>query len=158
MGNYPKNYRGGHFDNQNYHNQNNRQIMGNYAPPQYAPPPPKKSGAKYSNISKGKNAGGTIVNAWNKSKSKGLLTATVAPYDKSDEIVTAQTSGKEYIKMIAKVKYSNSGVEKIIPCLMNIKTKVIVLSEIGMVITPNGSGHTSSGKKATGYFGTMTKR
>ena len=127
--------------------------------PQYqpAPTPPKKSGATYTAIRKGNFVGATMVNAWNVSRSKGLITASVGPYKKSDELVTSE-KGHEYMKMIAVVQFRKTGNEKIIPCLMNMKTKVIVLRELGMVITPNGSGHTSSGKKVSGYFGTMTKK
>lgn len=119
--------------------------------------PPKKSGATYSKIKKGNFEGGTIVNAWNTSKNRGLITATVAPYHKSEEVVRSE-KGHEYQKMMCKVLFTRSGQEKLIPCLMNIKTKVVVLQELGMVITPNGSGVTSSGKRVSGYFGTMVKR
>ncbi len=132
-------------------------AQGHYQQPVYnQPPPPKKSGATYTKISKGKFEGFTIVNAWNKSR-KGLVTATVAPYHASGDLVTSD-KGNEYIKMIASLKYERTGNEKLMPCLMNLKTKVIVLKEISMVITPNGSGRTASGKKATGYFGTMFKK
>lgn len=146
--------------NQNYQYP---QPQGYYpqAPRQYAQQrpadPPKKSGATYTPIRKGNYVGGTMVNAWNVSKSRGLVTAAVGPYNKSDELVTSER-GNEYMKMIAKVEFRKTGNTKIIPCLMNTKTKVIVLRELGMVITPNGSGYTSSRKKVTGYFGTMTKK
>lgn len=138
------------------------QPQGYYQQPQvYAPQrqqdPPKKSGATYTIIRKGNFVGGTIVNAWNVSKSRGLVTATVAPYNKSDELVTSD-KGNEYMKMIADVQFRKTGNKQLMPCLMNTKTQVIVLRELGMVITPNGSGRTSSGKKVTGYFGTMTKK
>lgn len=151
-------------NNSNYNQYGQGQSYGGYqGPPQYAqpaPPPPKKSGAKYTEIRKGNFEGGTIVNAWNKS-AKGLVTATVAPYHKSDTLV--ESSGKTgavntYMKMMASVKYHKTGVEKLIPCLMNQKTKVVVLQDLGMVITPNGSGRTASGKSVTGYFGTFQKR
>ena len=115
---------------------------------------PKKSGAKYSTINKGNYIGETIVNAWNVSKNKGLITATVSPY-KGSEIVESERN--QYMKMIAVVNYENSGVQKVIPCLMNTKTRVISLEEIGMCITPNGSGRTKSGKSVTGYFGTFKR-
>lgn len=116
----------------------------------------KRSGAKYSTIRKGKFQDATIVNAWNKSKGKGLLTATVAPYSKS-KTYTAKKSGKRYQTMICKLHYHNSGHERIIPVSMNVDTGVIVIEEIGMVITKNGSGVTSGGKKVTGYFGTFSR-
>lgn len=119
-------------------------------------PQAKRSGAKYSIIRNGKFEGGTIVNAWNKSRGKGLITAKVAPYKDSKEY-TAKSSGKTYITMIAEVFYHNTGQKMLIPCSMNKNTKVIVLSDLGMVISPNGNGITSSGKKVTGYFGKFSR-
>ncbi|RIV68713.1 hypothetical protein [Flagellimonas aequoris] len=119
-------------------------------------PPPKRSGAKYSTIKTGKFKGATIVNAWNKSKGKGLITAKVAPYKDSKEY-TAKSTGNVFITMIAEVFYHNSGQKMLIPCSMNKDTKVIVLSDIGMTITPNGHGVTSGGKRVTGYFGKFTR-
>lgn len=118
--------------------------------------PPKRSGAKYSQIKTGKFKGGTIINAWNKSRGKGLITAKVAPYGNSKEY-TAESSGNTFITMIAEVFYHNSGQKLLIPCSMNKDTRVVVLSDIGMVITPNGHGVTSSGKRVTGYFGKFTR-
>lgn len=119
----------------------------------------KRSGATYSKISdtKSKYVGKTIVSAWNVSKQKGLITCTVAPY-KGSEVFVGKKLGNEYQKMIAKVFYHNSGIEKLIPCNMNTKTRVIGLESIRMCISPNGSGHTSSGKRVTGYFGTYIER
>ena len=96
------------------------------------------------------------VNSLNNSKSMCLIVSTVAPYYSSGDKDWSKT-GNSYIKMMCTVKYKSSAHQKLFPCLMNIATKVIVLKELGMVITPNGSGKTSSGKKVTGYFGTMTK-
>ncbi|MEH6704722.1 MULTISPECIES: hypothetical protein [Galbibacter] len=145
---YNNNYRRNNGYNRGGYNQNYRQAP---------PPPPKKSGAKYTIIRKGKYEGGTIINAWNKSKSKGLITAKIAPYSGTSEY-TAKTSGKTYQTMIAEVTYTKSGHTRLLPCSMNINTKVVVLSDIGMVVTPNGSGVTASGKRVTGYFGTMMRR
>ena len=137
------NYNGNNGNNYNGNNGNNQQ-------------PSKKSGATYTVIRKGKFTDMIICNAWNKSKSKGLIVATVAPYYASGDKVESKT-GNKYLKMMATVEFKTSGHKKLMPCLMNIATKVIVLKDMGMVITPNGSGKTSSGKKVTGYFGTMTK-
>lgn len=125
----------------------------------------KRSGVIYSEIKNGKFVGMTIVNAW-KSTSHGLLTAKVAPYDKSVkgnsvdyvEGVNRQTGEiNRYIKMLATVENKASLVKRVIPCLMNVKTRVIVLQELGYVITPNGHGVTSNGKKVHGYFGKFTQ-
>ncbi|WP_417443757.1 hypothetical protein [Joostella sp.] len=140
------------YSNQNYSNRG----YSNRGYQQAPPPPAKKSGATYSIIKKGKYEGGTIVNAWNVSRSKGLIKATVAPYSGTTE--STSQSGNVYQTMIASVFYEKSGVKKLMPCLMNVKTKKIALSEINMVISPNGSGVTSSGKRVSGYFGSMQKR
>lgn len=137
----------------NYQNRGNR---GGYNRNNGNRPAPKRSGAKYSIIRQGKFEGQTIINAWNKSRGKGLITAKVAPYGESKEY-TAPSSGKTYITMIAEITYHNSGHTRIIPCSMNKATKSVVLSDIGMVITQNGSGLTSSGKKVTGYFGKFSR-
>lgn len=118
-------------------------------------PQVKRSGAVYSQISKGKFEGGTIINAWNKSKAKGLITATVAPYHKSKTYKSSK--GHKYQTMICKVKYTNTGIEKIIPVSMNILTGTVAIPDMGMVITKNGSGFTSGGKRVTGYFGGFNK-
>lgn len=60
--------------------------------------------------------------------------------------------------MLAVVKYDRSGVQKLIPCCMNTVTMVIALSEIGMCISPKGSGTTKTGKHVTGYFGTFKNK
>lgn len=114
-------------------------------------PPAKKSGATYSKIGKGKFQGGTIINAWNKSRSRGLITAKVAPYKGTKHYKNAKGEKKQ--TMICEVRYHSSGHTQLIPCSMNLSTQVVALPELGMVISPNGRGVTSSGKKVTGYFG-----
>jgi hypothetical protein len=135
--------------------QNNGYNNNQYyqAPPQ----PPKRSGAKYTMLKDGNWKGNYIVNAWNSSKSRGMITVKVSPYHATGKIVTSE-KGNEYHKMIAHVFYKRTGNTVVIPCLMNIETQVIVLKEIGMVVTPNGNGRTRSGKAVTGYFGTMLKK
>jgi hypothetical protein len=114
----------------------------------------KRSGSVYSKIAKGNFIGFTCVNAW-KSTQNGLITVSVMPYHKSDEVVDGEDNS--WFKMIARVHYP-SGIEKVIPCLMNSKTHTIVLKEISMCITKNGNGYTKSGKHATGYFGTFIQQ
>lgn len=113
----------------------------------------KNYGAKYSKIKKGNYIGATIVNAWNFQKGRGMLTCTVSPYRNSK--VVKSNNGNRFQSMIAIVDYENSGVQKKIPCLMNLENKKIVLEEINMVISPNGSGKTSKGSKTQGYFGKL---
>jgi hypothetical protein len=135
-------------NNNNYNNNNNNNNNNNS--PQY-----KKSGVVYSVIKNGNFVGLTCVNAW-KSSQMGMITCSVMPYHASNEIVENSNGNNSYIKMIARVSYP-SGVEKVIPCLMNEKTHVITLSDIGMCISPNGQGVTKNGKTAKGYFGTFTR-
>lgn len=148
--NYPNYAMPRHNPQQGYY----PQPAPHYAQP--APKPPKKSGAIYSKIKKGNFEGLTIVNAWNKS-SKGLVTAKVAPY-KNSEVLVQSEKGHEYIKMIAEITYHKTGHVRLIPVLMNMKTEVIAIQEMGMCITPKGGGTTSSGKRVTGYFGTMFQK
>lgn len=130
----------------------------------------KRSGATYTIITnKGggtsKFEGNTIVNAWRATKF-GLMTATVAPYagekKKGLEIVNSNgksgNTPKEYQKMLCTITNTSMGTQTIYPVLMNLKTKVIVIKELSLCITPNGNGVTKSGKRATGYFGTIITR
>lgn len=120
----------------------------------------KRSGAVYSRIRKGNFEGDTIVNAWRATK-MGLMQATVTPYSGQDgkgrEIVNSQgksgNQDKEYQKMICTIKNTTVGTNQTYHVLMNLKTQVIVIQELGLCITPNGSGTTRSGKRVTGYFG-----
>lgn len=113
----------------------------------------KKSGAVYSKIRKGKMEGLTCCNAWRKTK-LGLMTASIMPY--SDELIEGSRDN-QYIKMLAEVTNRSLGTTQKYTCLMNIKTQVITIKELGLVITPNGQGRTSSGKIVRGYFGKFTK-
>lgn len=153
---YGKNYGGAPFVGQPSYNQPNRgyypQNQENYRTPTF-----KKSGATYSKIGKGKFEGFTIVNAWNVSKRRGLITCTVAPYGKSKEY-TGEQNGNTYLTMMAVVTFQSSGQKQLIPCSMNVKTKAISLSELGMVISPNGRGMTRTGKRVTGYFGSYLNK
>ncbi|KLT70351.1 MULTISPECIES: hypothetical protein [unclassified Flavobacterium] len=120
----------------------------------------KRSGAVYSKIRNGNFEGNTIVNAWRKTK-MGLMQATVTPYSggngKGLEIVNSQgksgNQDKEYQKMICTIKNTSIGTNQTYHVLMNVKTQVIVIQDLGLCITPNGSGVTRSGKRVTGYFG-----
>lgn len=120
----------------------------------------KRSGAVYSRIRNGNFEGDTIVNAWRVTK-MGLMKATVTPYaganGKGREIVNSQgksgNQDKEYQKMICTIQNTSVGTNQTYHVLMNLKTNVIVIQELGLCITPNGSGVTRKGKRVTGYFG-----
>lgn len=109
----------------------------------------KKSGAVYSRIKKGKNDGGTAVNAWRKTKN-GLMTATAYPVDGVEH--TSQ-DGKISMRYVVEVVNRDMGTTQTYWCLMSKDTKKIYIKELGLVISPNGNGVTSGGKRATGFFG-----
>lgn len=125
----------------------------------------KRSGAVYSKIRNGNFEGDIIVNAWRVTK-MGLMQATVAPYmganGKGNEIVNSNgksgNTPKEYQKMICTIKNTSIGTSQTFHVLMNIKSQVIAIQELGLCITPNGSGTTKSGKRVTGYFGRNFKK
>ncbi len=136
-------------------NQNNNSSQQNSQKPIY-----KRSGAVYSRIRNGNFEGDTIVNAWRATR-MGLMQATVTPYSgqggKGREIVNSSgksgNQDKEYQKMICTIKNTTVGTNQTYHVLMNLKTQVIVIQELGLCITPNGSGVTRKGKRVTGYFG-----
>ncbi|MDE5537116.1 hypothetical protein KRE42_08525 [Elizabethkingia meningoseptica] len=115
----------------------------------------KKSGATYTRIKKGKGEGLMAVNAWRKTKF-GVMTANAMPYHAGD--VSTSQRGNDYIKYIVTVTNMSFGIQQVYTCLMNVKSQVIVISELGLCITPNGSGRTASGKNVRGYFGKFTRR
>jgi hypothetical protein len=120
-----------------------------YGPQQKEQELVKKSGAVYSVIQKGSFVGMPIINAWRKT-SAGLMTAKVAPYHASKNEVKSET-GNIYVKMIAEVTLNSQ--TTIHPVLYSVKTKKIVLQKLSLVISPNGRGFTSTGKRVSGYFG-----
>ena len=113
----------------------------------------KRSGAKVVPVRDG--GGEFVVVAWNYSSSRGMMSVicgerkTIGGKEVKGVQYCTSESGNEYSKMMAKVSYKNSGVEKLIPCLMNTKTHKITLSEIGMVINPNAPNG--------GYFGKFSR-
>jgi hypothetical protein len=125
----------------------------------------KRSGAVYTTI-RNKNGGNSqfegeiIVNAW-RSTQNGLMKAVCAPYSgegkRGLDIVTSNgksgNTPKEYQKMLCTVSNASLGTSQVYHVLMNLKTKVIVISELSLCITPNGNGTTKKGKRVTGYFG-----
>lgn len=114
----------------------------------------KKSGSTYTTIRKGKREGMIAVTAWRKTKF-GLMTAKAFPV--SEEVYTSQ-NGNEYLRYAVEVSNASMGTNTTYWCLMSLKTKKIVINELSLVISPNGSGYTSSGKKVSGFFGANYKR
>ena len=109
----------------------------------------KKSGATYSRIKKGKNEGGVCVSAWRKTKN-GLLTARAFPVDGVEHTSEA---GNISLRYVVEVVNRDMGTTQTYWCLMQKASKKIFISELGLVISPNGNGVTSSGKRVTGFFG-----
>lgn len=146
--------RSGHFHPSQYNTQQN--ILQNNQPRQQY----KKSGATYSVIRDGQFRGFAIVNAWRSTK-MGLVTAKVTPYAGQDkgglkfvESVNEVTGEvKEYQKMLCTITNASLGTQQTYHVLMNTKTGTIVIKELNLCITKNGSGVTRSGKSVKGYFG-----
>lgn len=109
----------------------------------------KKSGAVYSRIKKGVHEGETSVNAWRKTKN-GLMTASAFPVDKNDH---ESKDGTKYQRYVVEVVNRDLGTTQTYWCLMNKSNKKIFIKELGLVISPNGNGVTSGGKRVTGFFG-----
>lgn len=152
--------------------QNNRRYQqpaytGPYNP-QYAPqqpqyyqqqnaPKPKRSGAKYTEIRNGKAAGTGLmaINAWRVTK-MGLQRAKCFPVD-AGTVHTSQ-KGRESVRYAVEISNDTLGTSQTYWCLMSLDTKKIFIDELGLVISPNGSGMTASGKHATGFFGRKKNR
>lgn len=110
----------------------------------------KKSGATYSKITKGKNEGYYAVNAWRKTRN-GLMIAKAFPVT-SDEVIESK-KGNEFIKYAVEISVPNIGTSQTYWALMNTKTRLIPIKELGLIISPNGKGVTGSGVRVNGYFG-----
>ena len=110
----------------------------------------KRSGATYTKMRKGKHEGLDCVNAWKAGKN-GMLTASAFPVD--GVIHVGKDKGHEFMRYVVTVTNASMGTNSTYWCLMRLDTKKINISELGLVITPNGSGFTKSGKRVTGFFG-----
>lgn len=135
--------------NNGYQYQANGRQQGqrpDYQNAQYAPK--KHSGAKKVRSKKAGFEGVEFISAWNYSKKRGMVTILISEYKKT-KTVTAN-NGTQYRNLLAKVKYENSGVEKLMGALLNLSNHKITLPEMGMVVNvnaPNG-----------GYCGTFKKK
>lgn len=114
----------------------------------------KKSCASFTPITKGLSKGAFAVNAFKKTK-YGVIKATAFP-------ATTKTSesdkGNEFMGYHVNITDMNTLQTTKYRGIMNINTKVLVISDLGMCITPNGSGRTRTGKLLKGYFGTYHKQ
>lgn len=136
------------MNNRNYNNNNNnnRSQQKDDA---------KRSGATYTKMRKGKFEGELAVNAWRKTRA-GLMKASAFPVD--GVVHTGKDKGHEFMRYVVNISNSSTGTNETFWCLMRLDTKMIVIKELSLVISPNGSGYTSSGKKVSGYFGANYRR
>lgn len=134
------------FAGKNYAQNNNFNYQNNPAP-QY-----KRSGATYSKITKGKMEGLMAVSAWKRNKT-GMVKVNAMPLN---DAPTESRSGKQYVPYLVTIIDMNTLQATKYNGIMNVETKVLVISDLGYCITPNGSGQTKSGTRVKGYFGKFT--
>lgn len=140
---------GGYQNRNNYGNQGYNQNRSYQAQPKQQV---KKSGASFTKMRKGKYEGFYAVNAWRKT-SQGLMTAKGFPVS---DVEHKSDKGNFFLRYAVEVVMN--GQTQTYWCLMNTKTQKLVIKELSLVISPNGSGVTSSGKRVTGFFGANFKR
>lgn len=138
----------GYNDNSNNRNNNNGNSRNNGSDT-------KKSGSTYTTMRNGKNAGLIAVNAWRKTQ-HGLMSASCFPVDGVEHI--GKQNGHTFMRYVVDIVNASNASKSTYWCLMRMDTKTIVIKELSLVISPNGSGVTGSGKKVTGYFGRNYKK
>jgi len=153
--NYNNNNNGNNrsYDNSNNRNNNNNGNRNNNS--RGNGQDTKKSGSTYTTMRKGKNEGLIAVNAWRKTQ-HGLMSASCFPVD--GVVHVGQQNGHEFMRYVVDITNSSAGTKNTYWCLMRLDTKTIVIQELSLVISPNGSGVTGSGKRVTGYFGRNYKK
>lgn len=109
----------------------------------------KKSGAVYTRIKGGKHEGLMAVNAWRKTKN-GLVTASCFPVDGVEH---QSKDGNVSLRYVVEIVNRDMGTTQTYWCMYAKDTKKIFIKELGLVISPNGNGISSLGKRVTGYFG-----
>ena len=116
---------------------------------QHAKPYKKMSGARVSEVvtKSGPNQGvvSMHVNAWNYSKSRGMLTVNAFENSKSTR-TTGEKNGNQHIVLMFEIFYKNSGVKILELGSYNITSGKVYLSKINMVISTKANNG--------GYFGT----
>jgi len=120
----------------------------------------KKSGAKYTVITKGKFAGHNLsaVNAWRKTK-VGMMEAKCFPIaDKEGVYEHTSQAGRKSVRYVIEISNSTTGTHNRFFSIMSLDTRKIYIDELGLVISPNGSGVTGTGKSVTGFFGKKRKK
>lgn len=124
--------------NQPY-NQTNKKQDGN-----------KRSWAVYTKMKKGKFEGLTCVNAFRQTRF-GLQTVTAFPVD--GKVHTGKEKGHDFMRYVVTLSNPALGTTTTFWCLMRLDTKIIVIPELSVCITPNGNGYLKGGKRVSGYFG-----
>lgn len=116
----------------------------------------KKSGAKYTIIKEGKAAGMNLpaIHAWRMTKF-GMQVAKAFPFNAD---VIHKGEHHEFVTYMVEISNANMGTSQKYPCVMRLDTRKIFIEELGLVISPNGSGQTQTGKTVTGYFGRKKNR
>lgn len=146
-------------------------YAGPFTQPQFAPPymqqpqfqqSPgqfrfKKSGAKYTIIKEGKAQGLNLpaIHAWRLTKF-GVQVAKAFPFNAGTTHVS--DTGRESVTYMVEISNEAMGTSQKYPCIMSLDTRKIFIEELGLVISPNGSGQTRTGKHVTGYFGRKKNR
>lgn len=150
MGNYRQNSGGGYnvgsygYGKRNYAGSNGNSRNGGNQQNS------KRSGVTYTRIKKGKHEGMMAVNAWRVSKRSGLMTASAFPV--SDKEYTGD-NGKVWLRYAVEIVSRDTGTTQTYWCLMDKASRKIFIKELGLVISPNGSGTTAKGRRVSGFFG-----
>ena len=154
------------YPNQNYNNGfnppfRNNQGYNNQPQPQQQY---KSSGAKYTKIkSDGPKDGYYHVAAWRMTK-QGLMKATAMPLQSYSEsgkplgVIEHVGEQKGHTHIRYKVEIVCGAQYTKFYTTMRLDTRMLVIRELGLVISPNGNGVTRSGKRVTGYFGRNYKK
>lgn len=130
-------------NNRNNNRGNNNNNNGNNQQ-QY-----KKSGAVYTRMKKGKHEGLMAVNAWRKTRF-GIMSASAFPVDGK---IHESQRGRQSMRYVVDIVVKETGTKNTYWCMMAMDTQTISIPELGLCISPNGSGTTASGKRVRGYFG-----
>lgn len=113
----------------------------------------KKSSATYTKITRGAMEGLYAINAYKKNRT-GIVRAVAMPISNK---VAESEKGKEYIPYLVTCIDMNTLQSSKYNALLNVDTKVLIIRDLGMCISPNGSGVTKSGARVKGYFGKISK-
>ena len=118
----------------------------------------KRSGATYTKLKNGKYADSGLftVKAWRKTKF-GLQVADAYPYG-DGTIHVGKLKKHEHVTYTVTISNQSMGTSQVYYTLMRLDTQKINIPELGLVISPNGSGRTASGKNVKGFFGRNRKQ